>query len=143
MAQWDDDHEALDEDGELSVEFVDRMRAALVSRRAELEQRSKRALDEIMEHERVEGDSLDESSAERDTSTMLVLKDMDMRELHRIDAALRRIEEGTYGLCEVTGEVINPRRLEINPMATLSLEAQEELEAEQRRNKIRPGFFDT
>jgi DnaK suppressor protein len=52
--------------------------------------------------------------------------------ISKIDAALRRIDEGTYGFCEETGDPITLRRLEARPIATLSLEAQERHERRER-----------
>ena len=70
-------------------------------------------------------DIADRASAETDRSVELRTRDRERKLIAKIDAALRRIEERTYGYCEETGEPIGLRRLEARPIATLSLEAQE------------------
>ena len=78
-------------------------------------------------------DLADRASAETDRALELRTRDRQRKLIAKIDAALRRIEDGTYGYCEVTGEPISLRRLEARPTATLSLEAQE---AHERREKV-------
>ncbi len=78
-------------------------------------------------------DLADRASAETDRALELRTRDRQRKLISKIDAALRRIEDGSYGYCEVTGEPISLRRLEARPTATLSLEAQE---AHERREKV-------
>lgn len=78
-------------------------------------------------------DIADRASAETDRALELRTRDRERKLIAKIDAALRRIDEGTYGFCEVTGEPISLRRLEARPIATLSLEAQE---MHERREKV-------
>jgi len=77
-------------------------------------------------------DIVDRASAESDKALELRTRDRQRKLISKIDAALRRIEDGTYGYCEVTGEPIGIRRLEARPTATLSLEAQERHERKER-----------
>ena len=79
-----------------------------------------------------EPDLTDRASLETDISIALRTRDRERKLLSKIDAALRRIEEGTYGYCEETGEPISIRRLEARPIATLSVEAQERHERLER-----------
>ncbi|MBL8663819.1 MAG: RNA polymerase-binding protein DksA [Candidatus Odyssella sp.] len=79
-----------------------------------------------------EPDITDRASLETDISLALRTRDRERKLLAKIDAALRRIEEGTYGYCEETGEPIAIRRLEARPIATLSVEAQERHERLER-----------
>jgi DnaK suppressor protein len=79
-----------------------------------------------------EADLTDRASLETDMSIALRTRDRERKVLSKIDAALRRIEDGTYGYCEETGEPISIRRLEARPIATLSVEAQERHERLER-----------
>ena len=79
-----------------------------------------------------EPDLNDRASSETDWGIELRTRDRQRKLISKIDAALRRIEDGSYGFCEVTGEPIGLRRLEARPTATLSLEAQERHERKER-----------
>ena len=78
-------------------------------------------------------DLVDRASAESDKALELRTRDRQRKLISKIDSALRRIDDGTYGYCEHTGEPISLKRLEARPTATLSLEAQE---AHERRERI-------
>jgi len=78
-------------------------------------------------------DLADRASAETDRALELRTRDRQRKLISKIDAALRRIDEGTYGYCEETGEPISLKRLSARPIATLSLEAQE---SHERREKV-------
>ena len=78
-------------------------------------------------------DLADRASAETDRALELRTRDRQRKLISKLDAALRRIDEGTYGYCEETGEPISLKRLDARPIATLSLEAQEKHE---RREKV-------
>lgn len=78
-------------------------------------------------------DLTDRASSETDRSIELRARDRQRKLIAKIDAALRRIDEGTYGYCEETGDPITLKRLDARPIATLSLEAQERHE---RREKV-------
>ena len=75
-----------------------------------------------------EPDVTDRASSETDWSIELRTRDRQRKLISKIDAALRRIEDGEYGYCEVTGEPISLQRLEARPIATMTLEAQEKHE---------------
>ena len=77
-------------------------------------------------------DIADRASSETDRAIELRARDRQRKLIAKIDAALARIEDGTYGYCEETGEPISLRRLEARPIATLSLEAQERHERNER-----------
>ena len=77
-------------------------------------------------------DIVDRASAESDKALELRTRDRQRKLISKIDSAMRRIEDGTYGYCEATGEPIGLRRLEARPTATLSLEAQERHERKER-----------
>ena len=80
-----------------------------------------------------EPDLNDRASSETDWGIELRTRDRQRKLIAKIDSALRRIEEGEYGFCEVTGEPIGLGRLEARPIATMTVEAQE---AHERREKI-------
>jgi len=77
-------------------------------------------------------DIADRASSETDRSIELRSRDRQRKLISKIDAALARIEEGTYGFCEETGEPISIKRLDARPIATLSIEAQERHERNER-----------
>jgi DnaK suppressor protein len=78
-------------------------------------------------------DIADRASEETDRALELRTRDRQRKLVTKIDAALRRIDEGEYGYCEVTGDPISLKRLDARPIATMSLEAQERHE---RREKV-------
>lgn len=77
-------------------------------------------------------DLVDRASAESDKALELRTRDRQRKLISKIDAAIRRIDEGTYGYCDATGEPIGVGRLDARPTATLSLEAQERHERNER-----------
>jgi DnaK suppressor protein len=77
-------------------------------------------------------DLADRASSETDRAIELRARDRQRKLIAKIDAALERIEAGTYGFCEETGEPISLKRLEARPIATLSIEAQERHERRER-----------
>lgn len=77
-------------------------------------------------------DLVDRASSETDRALELRTRDRQRKLISKIDSALRRIEDGSYGYCEETGEPIGLARLEARPTATLSLEAQEQHERRER-----------
>jgi len=79
-----------------------------------------------------EPDIADRASSETDWSIELRTRDRQRKLIAKIDAAIRRLFEGEYGFCEVTGEPISLARLEARPIATMSLEAQEKHERIER-----------
>ena len=89
-------------------------------------------LDETVQH----ADLSDRATSETDRALELRERDRQRKLISKIDAALSRIEDGTYGFCDETGEPIGLRRLDARPIATLSLEAQERHE---RRERIHRG----
>ena len=82
-----------------------------------------------------EPDIADRASAEADRALELRTRDRERKLISKIDAALGRIAEDSYGYCEETGEPISIRRLEARPIATLSIEAQERHEKMERTHR--------
>ncbi|WP_068085683.1 RNA polymerase-binding protein DksA [Polycladidibacter stylochi] len=94
---------------------------------------SKETLVALQEESQNHPDIADRASSETDRSIELRARDRQRKLIAKIDAALARIEDGSYGYCEETGEPISVKRLDARPIATLSIEAQE---AHERREKI-------
>jgi DnaK suppressor protein len=94
---------------------------------------SKETLTNLAQDSVAHADLADRASSEAERANELRTRDRQRKLISKIDAALRRIEEGTYGFCEDTGDPIALRRLEARPVATLSTEAQERHE---RREKV-------
>ncbi|MEE2746443.1 MAG: RNA polymerase-binding protein DksA [Pseudomonadota bacterium] len=101
------------------------IRQKLIKRRSELLSDASETRQNLQETSSVEADIADRASAETDRSLELRTRDRARKLIAKIDEALQRIEDGTYGFCEETDEPIGIKRLEARPIATLSLEAQE------------------
>ena len=109
--------------------FLNQMTAMLKEMRKELLEDVTRSMKEESDHLRFNvGDFYDHASEDRQRELALTLSNRERNKLHQIDDALKRIESGEYGFCEVTGEKIGEERLMVMPFAKLSVEAQEEIE---------------
>lgn len=93
---------------------------------------SKSTINNLREENVALPDIVDRASAESDKALELRTRDRQRKLISKIDAALNRIEAGTYGYCDETGEPISLKRLQARPTATLSLEAQERHERRER-----------
>jgi DnaK suppressor protein len=82
-----------------------------------------------------EPDIVDSASQETDRAIELRAKDRERKLIKKIEEAIRRIDDGSYGYCEETGEPISIRRLRARPIATLSLDAQERHERKERSHR--------
>ncbi len=126
-------------------DFLDEIRQELEAQKKELVRRQKETSSEILEIRDSDAgilDSIDTTMLEQTTSTMLKLKERELEKLRAINAALARLDKGEYGYCVETGEPIAGARLRANPLARLTLEAQKDLEEEERRRNFRPGLLD-
>jgi DnaK suppressor protein len=99
----------------------------------EILRESRETLENLQEESQNHPDMADRASSESDRALELRTRDRQRKLISKIDAALKRIEDGTYGYCEETGEPIGLARLDARPIATLSLEAQE---MHERREKV-------
>ncbi len=108
-------------------------RKKLVAWRNEIIRESRETLETLQDQSDKLPDMADRASSETDRSIELRARDRQRKLISKIDAAIRRIDEGTYGYCEETGDPISLRRLDARPIATLSIEAQERHE---RREKV-------
>jgi DnaK suppressor protein len=107
-------------------------RNKLVAWKEEIVRQNRETLHVLHEDSAQHADIADRATSETDRALELRARDRQRKLINKIDAALARIEEGTYGFCEETGEPIGIRRLEARPIATLSLEAQERHERRER-----------
>src|SRR5919205_814489 len=107
-------------------------RQKLLRWRAELLAESTETLQHLKEESLVKPDITDRASLETERSIELRTRDRERKLISKIDAALTRIDTGTYGYCEETDQPIGVRRLEARPIATLSIEAQERHERMER-----------
>jgi DnaK suppressor protein len=107
-------------------------KAKLLAWKDEILEESKSTIASLQQDTVAEPDLADRATSETDRSLELRTRDRQRKLIAKIDAALRRIEEGNYGYCEETGEPISLSRLEARPIATLSLEAQERHERRER-----------
>jgi DnaK suppressor protein len=108
-------------------------RAKLLAWRDEILRESRETLEHLQDENQNHPDIVDRASSETDRAIELRARDRQRKLIAKIDAALTRIEDGSYGYCEETGEPISLRRLDARPIATLSIEAQERHE---RREKV-------
>ena len=107
---------------EMQVEYF---RQKLLDWKKSLLAQSQDSLEELRQGGLNQPDELDRASMETDKALDLRTKDRARKLISKINDALKRIEDGTYGYCEETGEPIGVERLEARPVATLSIEAQE------------------
>jgi DnaK suppressor protein len=94
---------------------------------------SRETLENLQEESQNHPDMADRASSESDRALELRTRDRQRKLIAKIEAALKRIDDGTYGYCEETGDPIGIARLDARPIATLSLEAQE---LHERREKV-------
>ncbi|MBI1186328.1 MAG: RNA polymerase-binding protein DksA [Alphaproteobacteria bacterium] len=107
-------------------------RKKLLAWKDEILEEARSTIANLQEDSVAQPDLADRATSETDRSIELRTRDRQRKLIAKIDAALRRIEDGSYGYCEETGEPIALSRLEARPIATLSLEAQERHERRER-----------
>ena len=107
-------------------------RARLLDWKEDILKEAKETLLHLQEENQNHPDLADRASSETDRAIELRARDRQRKLISKIEEALGRIEDGSYGYCEETGEPISLRRLEARPIATLSVEAQERHERRER-----------
>ena len=107
-------------------------RVKLLEWRDDILKEAKVTLQHLQDDNLNHSDLADRASSETDRAIELRARDRQRKLIAKIDAALARIEDGTYGYCEETGEPISLKRLKARPIATLSIEAQERHERRER-----------
>ena len=118
----------------MNAKMKEYFRQILISWKDELLKESSQTLNNLQNVENsAKPDLTDRASDEIDRTFELRTRERERKLINKIKAALKRIEDGTYGYCEETGEPISLKRLQARPVATLSLEAQENHEKAEKR----------
>lgn len=128
-----DDYRPAEDEPFMNERQVEYFRRKLIAWKQELLADSRDTIEGLQDGTRNIPDVADRASEETDRALELRTRDRQRKLVSKIDAALRRIDEGEFGYCEVTGEQISLKRLDARPIATMSLEAQERHE---RREKV-------
>jgi DnaK suppressor protein len=126
------DYRPKDEEEFMNPLQVEYFRQKLLRWRAELLADSTDTLRHLQEESLLKPDLTDRASLETERAIELRTRDRERKLISKIDAALQRIDTGTYGFCEETDQPIGIRRLEARPIATLTIEAQERHERMER-----------
>lgn len=128
-----DDYRPAEDEPFMNERQTEYFRRKLLEWKNEILDDSRDTIEGLQESTRNIPDVADRASEETDRALELRTRDRQRKLVAKIDSALRRIDEGEYGYCEVTGEPISLKRLDARPIATMSLEAQERHE---RREKV-------
>jgi len=128
-----DDYRPAEDEPFMNERQVEYFRRKLLTWKSELLAGSKDTIEGLQDGTRNIPDIADRASEETDRALELRTRDRQRKLVAKIDAALRRIDEGEYGYCIVTGDPISLKRLDARPIATMTLEAQEKHE---RREKV-------
>ncbi len=128
-----DDYRPAEDEPFMNERQLEYFRRKLHAWKNDLLAESRDTIEALQEGTRNIPDVTDRASEETDRAIELRTRDRQRKLVAKIDSALRRIDEGEYGYCEVTGEPISLKRLDARPIATMSLEAQERHE---RREKV-------
>ncbi len=128
-----DEYSPAEDEPFMNDRQLEYFRRKLLSWKADILEDSRDTITGMKDQTRNIPDVADRASEETDRALELRTRDRQRKLVSKIDAALRRIDEGEYGYCEITGEPISLKRLDARPIATMSLEAQERHE---RREKV-------
>ena len=127
-----DDYRPSDSEPFMNERQVEYFRRKLLAWKEDILRESKETINHLQDENHILPDVADRASSETDRSLELRTRDRQRKLISKIDAALKRIEDGSYGYCEETGEPIGLKRLDARPIATLSIEAQERHEKRER-----------
>jgi DnaK suppressor protein len=125
-------YEPSDDEPFMNARQIEYFRKRLTTWREQLLQESSETITHLQEEPQLEADLIDCAANETDRTIELRARDRERKLINKIEDALRRLDEGSYGYCDETGEPIGVKRLEARPIATLSLEAQERHERRER-----------
>jgi DnaK suppressor protein len=132
MTVGNDDYRPSADEEFMNESQRDYFRAKLIAWKDALLREGQDTLTALQNEPLREPDVTDRASSETDWSIELRTRDRQRKLISKIDAALRRIDDGEYGYCEVTGEPISLGRLEARPIATMTVEAQESHERQEK-----------
>ncbi len=127
-----EDYRPAEDEPFMNERQLEYFRRKLLNWKAEILTGSRETLEGLQDSARNVPDIADRASEETDRALELRTRDRQRKLVAKIDSALRRIENGDYGFCEVTGEPISLKRLDARPIATMTLEAQERHERRER-----------
>ncbi len=127
-----EDYSPAEDEPFMNERQLEYFRRKLLNWKADLLDDSRDTIEGLQENTRNIPDVADRASEETDRALELRTRDRQRKLVAKIDAAIRRIDEGEYGYCDVTGEPISLKRLDARPIATMSLEAQERHERRER-----------
>ena len=127
-----DDYRPAEDEPFMNERQLEYFRRKLIAWKGEILKESLDTIEGMKDQTRNIPDIADRASEETDRALELRTRDRQRKLVSKIDAALRRIEDGEYGYCEITGEPISLKRLDARPIATLSIEAQERHERRER-----------
>lgn len=127
-----EDYRPAEDEPFMNSRQLEYFKRKLLNWKAELLEQSAETLDNLGGSARNVPDLADRASEETDRALELRTRDRQRKLISKIDAALRRIENGEYGYCEISGEPISLKRLDARPIATMTLEAQERHERRER-----------
>ncbi|MGE4371770.1 MAG: RNA polymerase-binding protein DksA [Xanthobacter sp.] len=130
--QLDEDYRPTEDEPFMSDRQREYFRKKLLRWKDDILKEARETLQHLQDENQNHPDLADRASSETDRSIELRARDRQRKLISKIDAALERIEDGSYGYCEDTGEPISLKRLEARPIATLSIEAQERHERRER-----------
>jgi DnaK suppressor protein len=121
-----------DDEPFMSERQLDYFRQKLMDWKDDILRESRETVSHLQKETENHPDLVDRASSESDRALELRTRDRQRKLISKIDAAMRRIEDGEYGYCEVTGEPISLGRLEARPIATMTVEAQERHERQEK-----------
>ena len=127
-----DEYRPAEDEPFMNERQLEYFRRKLLAWKQELLEQSAETLEGLQDSARNVPDIADRASEETDRAIELRTRDRQRKLVSKIDAALRRIETGEFGYCEMTGEPISLKRLDARPIATMTLEAQERHERRER-----------
>ena len=133
MAKISKNYKPTQKEKFMNAKMKEYFKQKLLSWKNELLKESSQTLNNLQSDNEAKPDITDRASEEIDRSFELRTRDRERKLINKINSALQRIEDGSYGYCEETGEPIGLKRLEARPVATLSLEAQEIHEKAEKR----------
>ena len=133
MAKISKNYKPTQKEKFMNAKMKEYFKQKLLNWKNELLKESNLTLNNLQSDNEAKPDITDRASEEIDRSFELRTRDRERKLINKINSALQRIEDGSYGYCDETGEPIGLKRLEARPVATLSLEAQEMHEKAEKR----------
>lgn len=120
----------------MSRKKLEEFRNILIGKKNELIQEAVQTVGDLTEVQEVLPDMTDQASAEMDRNFMLRIKDRERKLIFKINEVIKRIDDGTYGVCEICGDMITEQRLKARPETTQCIECKTDMEEQERRASI-------